>query len=833
MLAEKYLCNGAFDIIKRSKKKLFISVLILLALGGVSHFVDFRLPSTLSLLIKGPAPNTYALYTKTVDGITQQSTFKVYDTNSTTVRFELPAKKIDRLVIACGYKTGTFQIESICLESIFKKHRWSATEIATDFMPRQDIINFGLKDTLLYFQSTGRSPVIECHPNVVTKVSDSVNLVDRRYMYLLSLFLSVTALLYMDPVAGFVCRYRKELLVPAIFIASFKVALMFHDKLKLPFSNPLGIFSILTARKYNPANDIIRFVFLVMTPALVVAAVFLVRITRGWISTKTRQVLDFKEISSNGLLAGITYILVVVGLFIAVGSYYDHHKNMRLDTFHEGERLGPAIDYLDGKVPYKDTIFLHGAFQDPLSAILAFKIFGKSISAVRTLDLILKIITLLLLLITLYLLYSRNIFFTCMSFFLLLIIETTAPFGVKYFLNHRLSVILIFVILATFIRRVITADSLKIHKWRTHLLLFLFTLIPSAGFAYSLDVGFFSFAASVITMAIIYFLHLRKADFKYIFSILAGYMSGMIVLGFAIRWAYYDFFKFTFIELPQFKDLMDGLVYHFGKIEKLVPVVLMSVWMYWLVYRFINLSVNTKGKFWEKFKSFYTDYFMEILLLILSIFCFRSPLSRSDKVHVWGWSLPVFVLTFFVLSRHYFLPYLSRIKKRNLDCFIRCIIILVVYFVKYLPKVNWDQLYKFPLSVTDAELIDPSYTKTISFLKENLGPDENFFALTSEPIWYYFIDKPCPSRFSVMWFAVLPIYQNEMVENLKANNVKFILYHSDFRVGPFRDVHNKIRIPIVMDYINRNYIPHVKIDDKEIWIRKSGLKSDIYRKEKQ
>ncbi|MEW6189871.1 MAG: hypothetical protein AB1466_07200 [Actinomycetota bacterium] len=59
--------------------------------------------------------------------------------------------------------------------------------------------------------------------------------------------------------------------------------------------------------------------------------------------------------------------------------------NYPLDTFHEGETLGPAIMWQNNKVPYKDIFFVHGVFEDPLRSVLAFNIFGKSIGASRVL----------------------------------------------------------------------------------------------------------------------------------------------------------------------------------------------------------------------------------------------------------------------------------------------------------------------------------------------------------------------------------------------------------------------------------------------------------------
>ena len=85
-----------------------------------------------------------------------------------------------------------------------------------------------------------------------------------------------------------------------------------------------------------------------------------------------------------------------------------------------------------------------------------------------------------------------------------------------------------------------------------------------------------------------------------------------------------------------------------------------------------------------------------------------------------------------------------------------------------------------PLMVKDSELIPrPSYKATISFLKDNLSSEDDFFTMTSEGCWYYFIDRPCPTLFPLSCFAATNFYQHEVVEDLKKSNVKFILYRNN------------------------------------------------------
>src|SRR5207247_11124355 len=50
-----------------------------------------------------------------------------------------------------------------------------------------------------------------------------------------------------------------------------------------------------------------------------------------------------------------------------------------IDLFHRGESLGPAFDYLRGKVPYRDVFVLHGMLEDGLLDAWLMMIFGRSV----------------------------------------------------------------------------------------------------------------------------------------------------------------------------------------------------------------------------------------------------------------------------------------------------------------------------------------------------------------------------------------------------------------------------------------------------------------------
>ncbi|OGY44040.1 MAG: hypothetical protein A2731_03070 [Candidatus Buchananbacteria bacterium RIFCSPHIGHO2_01_FULL_39_8] len=604
-----------------------------------------------------------------------------------------------------------------------------------------------------------------------------------------------------------------------VFIYVFLTVLLIHDSIFLPFSNPWGVSGRLTKIQYNPVNDILRFLLLVGLPPIIFFIILKIKPVRKLYTQPVRSKLDLDNVKSAKKFSRfILYFLIIASVVLIAGDFYPyHHEGGGFDSFHEGETLGPAIDYMAGKAPYREIIFAHGVFEDPLSSVLAFKLFGQSIAAHRTIDSILLILNFLLMIITLFFLFKKEIHQFALAFVLLLLFWLIRPFGLGFLFSDGRDIPLWCFLLVAFLIHKNLPDNLSVRKLKTHLLFFSFTFIPSATFAYSIDRGFYLLATSLIYVALIYLFFLKRPIFW--LPILGGYFSGFVVLGLAIRWAYYDFFQYVFLILPRYKELMDGLIYNFGAFKYFMPVFLIALICYWLAVKLADVVIFDQGVFWQKVKFFYRHYFVEILLFLLAVFYFRTALGRSEIGHVYTVAAPIFILVTYVFIKHYLLPFLAKARQPIRSLFIPTVIILLLVLFVYVPGINFSQWYKFPLGIPDEKFIPQRYVETISFLKNNLGPDEEFLTMTSEASWYYFINRPSPTRFSVVWFAMPSFYQNEMVDDLKQHNVKFILYRNKYWANDIDGIFNERRLPVVFDYIRQHYIPFKNINSNEIWIK--------------
>src|SRR4029453_2877401 len=94
-----------------------------------------------------------------------------------------------------------------------------------------------------------------------------------------------------------------------------------------------------------------------------------------------------------------------------------HNAVGPFETYEEGQTLSAGLSYQNGGVPYRDFVFFHGLYEEPLRALLAFELFGQSVGGVRALQSITKIAAFLFLWAFLVLIFRRNKVFVFLTLF--------------------------------------------------------------------------------------------------------------------------------------------------------------------------------------------------------------------------------------------------------------------------------------------------------------------------------------------------------------------------------------------------------------------------------
>jgi len=623
----------------------------------------------------------------------------------------------------------------------------------------------------------------------------------------------------------FLLRY---LTLSVIFIVGLFLGLLIWDYISLPFSNPWDIISQHALLEYNPANNLIRFALLILLPSILLFFIILLKIRKLnaflFYRYPVSAAADPPAIEGHPVMKFLYPAIFIACTILLALNIPTYHSSGVFDTFHEGESLGSGISYMAGQVPYKDFIFCHGIFQDPLRSVVAFNLFGKSIGSARTLESINKIIAFGLMSIFILLIYKKNY---RLSFLTLIIVALLHTSSELQFLIPQLTrnIILViprdmttysFLITIVLLHGAVANDKTPVVRFS--IIAFFFSLIPFASFIYSVDRGLYLSVAYLVISPVLYlcFFHRSRYRFHYLISSFLGILSAVILMLVFLHGDFRDFIDYEFRIMPKYKEFMDGRVFRINKAGFMVLCSLIAFNACWVTLKFLQ-EWHQSNKLSVAVRSFVQKYLTEISMLILSVLLFRNALGRSDWEHAMYSSPLTYILFLYILLGRGHPKFLD--KKISAAAIIAITVLLTTAGIYRIDK--HDLLTEnFPAKIEDAVFIQDYYEPTIDFLRNNLNEGEYFFTMTSEACWYYFIDKPCPTRFPVVWFALPYFYQQEVVADLHKGNVKYILYRNKSWSSAIDGFRNEDRLKIITDYIRQHYVFLRKIDDNEIWIRK-------------
>jgi hypothetical protein len=647
-------------------------------------------------------------------------------------------------------------------------------------------------------------------------------------------------------------RFIKYAILPFGFLGGLFIAVILWDHIQIPFQNPFNVIGYCAQIKFNPLNDDIRFLVFITLPALFILLTWVMGLKKSFSGEKNEVFVEEERLepSENLRVGGRETIFLVLYAGLIALNIPTHHAAGKFDPYHEGETLGSSVSSLSGEEPYKDFLFYHGLIQDPLRSVFAFRLFGRSIGAVRTLESIVKIAAWVLLALFLLQLFKKDgvwvfgvITFLAMchvAFFFNVFCVTFLPIInpetiLRCFLDH-------FSFFQSFDLYILNANEVMSFAFALTLALlfgylankegpsrvgfglccFFFGWLPFFSLAYSVDRGVYLFITWLFLLPPVFISWIKGNRFQSSFLLFTflGCLSGLGLFLWLIHGQIGSFIDFVFIKLPAYKELSEKVPYPIHERNFFLMVVLLALNLAFWFWRYIRLS-NVKNEGFLKFWWFKKMGF-QTTLLILSVLYFRNALVRSDWEHVIYSVGFLYILSAFVLRN----PIQSFFASRK---FYRTVFVSSVSFVCVLTFIaccarlgRGDEWKKnFPLMVPDSDFIPNDYKATIDIMRANLKPDEEFFTLTSEASWYYFLEKPCPTRFPYIWIAAPVVYQDQVVGDLERKRVKYVLYRSLDWSYNIDGISNDLKFPVISSYIRKHYIPGWKIDGNEIWIRKN------------
>ena len=127
-------------------------------------------------------------------------------------------------------------------------------------------------------------------------------------------------------------------------VISIILGVFLWDKITLPYSNPYNVYGILSIEKYNPFNNDLRFIIFIF---LVFSTFTLSLICYKKNLNTFKEIIFFKKREDDYKNYNyLNLVFVIFFIFITFEFLSMPYPLNEIDFFHEGERLGPAKNYL-------------------------------------------------------------------------------------------------------------------------------------------------------------------------------------------------------------------------------------------------------------------------------------------------------------------------------------------------------------------------------------------------------------------------------------------------------------------------------------------------------
>lgn len=602
---------------------------------------------------------------------------------------------------------------------------------------------------------------------------------------------------------------KKNIILTLIFtLISIYIATFLWNTINLPFNTKVSIIGNYYLQKYNPINEIIRYIIFIILPLLT----FFICI-KFFFSNNLRKVkdiffsdnfIDSIKIKSSDKL---NYCLISILLVVILGFTSTQFTYENLDFYHEGQKLTPVINYIFNNGFWSSTFIVIGVSYEILQTLLAFNLFDvQSIGGSRIISIILSLITkisiiFLIFQITRELNLKENfklVFFMIASLLIIILTEKNVV--------YRDLPILIFL---NFLAYTFSQNK------AVPFINFLTGFLSVVSFLWSIDKG--AYLNFVLIILLIFYL-LRKENIEFILVFL-GIIFGWVVFYLIVGPDEFSHFYNNTKEVLLNMEYVNGTIHptpfssepHAGRASKaLIANILSGVLV-------INLNFFKNKIFNNKFKLFYFFFF------IFCIISYRNALGLSDSYHIKqseGFS-EILIIT---LTVYYFLNYIIKnklvLKYENNKLIFNFIIIILISSLIYIEKislknsVNFNQRASVYINSSDDLFLNDKEKNLVVELKKLFKDEKCVTIFTEDSIIPYLIRKPSCSKFVMIYGGMaLKKHEKTFISELKTKKTKYIILDDTDR---YKDITNYTshldRFLLIKKYIKENYYLFKKIN---------------------
>jgi hypothetical protein len=557
-------------------------------------------------------------------------------------------------------------------------------------------------------------------------------------------------------------RHRSMAVLISI-AACWLAALCAWPLIALPFSNPLGITGPLTAARFNPANNLVRYLVFVLAPSLgfVLAGGLRLDLALPRRSLETPLPRGFARAALA--IAGTLVALRVLHFFQL--SLAPNH----LDFIHEGESLSAGYNFLATHKLWSGTFFVHGLFYDPLRAVLAWKLFGhQTIGAARLFGELLE----------------HGIIVSLAIFLGALALAIRSEAGHWHALSSLLILGAVFTLtegplqqpdlrdcLALAIAAVFLGAIARPRLW----LLVLAGLLAGLGLFNTIERGAYIAAASLAVLGVSLVLRRRRADALALLAYLLGFAFALALVRFAVGAEEWRSFLESFGYWSRYKDLMDGFVYP-APFQDDAPVFTTPLVMNGLSLLGWLAAVPAYARLghWRRLGT-------HTFLVAAACLFYRSALGRADAQHA------SYVATLAYLAFAWTLAnWLPEIALRRAGYFALLGLLLPTLTLAYFAVAQRERIFSFGaraaefVSADDDAFLWPPQRAALAGLRERFASEPCSFVYGPWPAMHYLLKKPSCSQFYFTWFATAVPHQRKVIAALEEAKPRQIL---DWPIG--------------------------------------------------
>jgi hypothetical protein len=545
-------------------------------------------------------------------------------------------------------------------------------------------------------------------------------------------------------------------------------------------------------------------VIALVVPQTAIALVMLLVVAAILFALRGDEPVDARHVRN-----AVAYVILPILLYLL--SYASTASLTQwIDLFHRGESLGPASDYLRGKVPYRDVFVLHGLMEDGQLDAWLFQLFGRRVEIALARPVILGSFAV------------PALWYLAMAVFdsIPLSILTILLGAVTTVDNERV-----------FFEIAVLAFLLHAIRRNRAWLAVAAGVFASLALFFSYDIGLYSIGGALLTLLIVK----RRQIAAFIGGVALGALPFLAYLG--MRGALPDFFETSFVTLPRLIDAVWSLPF---------PDLTTT-------FR-TNLNLHTISDFllFEQFRFVLNPLVIGIALIVLvakrgkdipllaltvfAVLTQRSALGRADFQHQYfsAFLIGPMILLLVVL----FVRAMARIWRehdRGAQAFLvlACVVLLPLFvFALWVPDIanaRLDDTIHYWPRVTHIGYVDPA-AEAIRYRIQDVGyyvyqhsrKGDPIYDFSNQPALYFFTNRPNPTRFYQVPIASPRAFQREVIERLERAKPPVVIRRSPQGFDVFDGVDNSIRAQAIAAYLDEHYEYTLTTRGVEIWTRKRG-----------